>query len=143
MASMNAPKKSTAARTLSQKKQTNSKARNTLKDRAANECASPMHATRKSHLPASTKQPRKHTQIIAKCNCGFSNNLYIRGEGIQGLSWDKGKLMKCTKDDEWVWETNTPFRHGQIKILINDSQFEQGDNHDIECGHSTSFSPCF
>src|ERR1700730_14510198 len=51
----------------------------------------------------------KFTKIVVKCNCGFPNNLYLRGEGISGLSWDKGVLMKCAKSDEWIWETDKPF----------------------------------
>ena len=93
--------------------------------------------------PAAKKPQTKRTKIVVKCNCGFQNNLYIRGEGIRGLSWDKGMLMKCTKDDEWVWETKSDFRKGQVKILLNDALFEQGENHDIACGKSITFAPEF
>jgi hypothetical protein len=94
---------------------------------------------RKSHTAARAK----HTKIVVKCNCGFSNHLYIRGEGVKGLSWDKGMLMKCTKADEWVWETDTPFNHAEVKILLNDKHYEVGKNHELDCGKSISFSPNF
>lgn len=95
---------------------------------------------RKSHMAQSDA---KKTKIVVNCNCGFPNGLYIRGEGIKGLSWDKGILMKCTKDDEWVWETDVPFSHGQIKVLINDKQYELGENHHVDCGKHMSFAPKF
>ena len=95
---------------------------------------------RKSHRPENSA---KKTKIIVTCNCGFPNGLYLRGEGIEGLSWDKGTLMTCTKDDEWVWETDADFDKGQIKVLINDKQYELGDNHEIECGTSITFAPKF
>ncbi len=91
---------------------------------------------RKSHKSANTK-------IVVKCNCGFTNNLYLRGEGIRGLSWDKGTLMKCTKADEWIWETDSPFNHAKIKVVLNDKQYEIGENHEVDCGRSITFSPRF
>lgn len=105
-----------------------------------NDCTTESRANKKYH---NSDNPN-HTKIVIKFNCGFSNNLYIRGEGVQGLSWDKGTLMKCTKEDEWVWETNTPFnKKAQIKVLINDSQYELGENHTIDCGKSFTISPKF
>jgi hypothetical protein len=85
------------------------------------------------------------TKIVVKCNCGFSNKLYIRGTGVPGLSWEKGTLMKCTKADEWVWETNKPFRHGEVKIVMNDdnAKWEQGPNHGVDAGKQITFAPKF
>ncbi len=105
--------------------------------------SAPAVNARKSHIPTEQPAATKHTKIVVKCNCGFPNNLYIRGEGIKGLSWDRGTLMKCTKADEWIWETDTPFAKGQIKVLVNDKQYELGENHDITCGKSISFQPRF
>lgn len=88
-----------------------------------------------------TKQEK--TKVVVKCNCGFSNSLYIRGEGAPGLSWEKGALMKCTKDDEWVWETDKPFKNAEFKIVLNDKQYETGENHSCTCGKSCSIKPAF
>ncbi len=151
MASLNAPKKAkVSVTTVAQKKQTITKS-------SKNSCASPCNgrtsapsapsAQRKSHLAnslaAKEKTSTKSTRIIVKCNCGFPNSLYIRGEGVKGLSWEKGTIMKCTKADEWVWESQAPFTHAQIKVLINDKEFELGENHSITCGKSITFSPKF
>lgn len=85
----------------------------------------------------------KTTKIVVKCNCGFSNKLFLRGEGISGLNWNKGILMKCTKADEWIWETNKPFNHAEVKILLNDEEYEVGENHEIICGKAITFTPRF
>ncbi len=95
---------------------------------------------------ATKKQPshtKQGTKIVVKCNCGFPNNLFLRGEGLPGINWEKGIQMKCTKADEWVWETHEPFTNAYFKVLINDKQYEVGENHSIECGKSISFIPKF
>ncbi len=111
---------------------------------AAKSSTAPATNTRKSHMPTDSQPATsKQTKIIVKFNCGFPNNLYIRGEGIKGLSWDRGILMKCTKADEWIWETDASFSKGKVKVLLNDKQYELGENHDIACGKSVSFQPRF
>ena len=84
-----------------------------------------------------------HTRITVKYNCGFPNNLFIRGEGISGLSWDKGTAMKNVKADEWIWETDKPFTKAQFKIVLNDRQYESGENHPANCGKSMTYTPKF
>ncbi len=83
------------------------------------------------------------TKIIVKYDCGFSNNLFIRGEGISSLSWNKGAPLKNVHSDEWVWETNRPFVQGEFKILINDQKFEDGENHKINNGSIVLCKPIF
>ncbi|MBS0654193.1 MAG: hypothetical protein JSR46_00300 [Verrucomicrobia bacterium] len=83
------------------------------------------------------------TKITAKFDCGFPNKLFIRGEGIEGLSWDKGTLMNCTKNDEWSWETDKHFKNGKFKILVNDVQYETGENHTTNSGKSINITPRF
>ncbi len=89
------------------------------------------------------EKPGQKTKIIVKCNCGFPNSLFIRGEGINGLSWEHGQKMTNIKSDEWVWETDKPFQKCQFKVLINDMRYEQGDNHTLDCGKSIICSPKF
>lgn len=83
------------------------------------------------------------TKITIKYNCGFPNNLFIRGEGVPGLNWDHGVALKNVKSDEWTWETDKPFTKGQIKILLNDRVYEKGTNHALECGKPTTLNPQF
>lgn len=82
------------------------------------------------------------TKVTIKYDAGFPNQLYIRGKGAN-LSWDKGMLLKNTKPDEWVWETDASFNHCEFKILINDNQYEEGDNHLVTAGATIVFTPCF
>lgn len=95
--------------------------------------------------PKKSSTARKGTtKVVVKFNCGFSNTLAIRGEGIQGLTWEKGCPMKNVKADEWVWETNKPFSTKvKFKVLLNDKEYEAGDNHTLECGKSVICVPEF
>ena len=88
--------------------------------------------------PKSTK-----TRIVAHIDCGFSNNLFLRGEGVSSLSWDKGVAMKNVGPSEWVWESDRPFSTIQFKVLVNDKWFEQGDNRTAAYGQQLEFSPQF
>ena len=83
------------------------------------------------------------TKITVKYNCGFPNNLFIRGEGIQGLNWEKGVALKNVKADEWTWETDKPFNKAKFKILLNDMHYENGENHIPDCGKQITCTPKF
>ncbi len=84
----------------------------------------------------------KATRVTIRYNVGFSNNLFIRGKG-PGLSWDHGTMLKNVGPDEWVWETDTPFDDAEFKVLINDKQYEAGDNHHVHNGSWVQISPKF
>lgn len=116
------------------------------KQSADSSCCADSQTTRgqrPSHMADAHATRTKHTKITVKCNCGFPNNLYLRGEGIPGINWKNGVLMKCTKSDEWIWETDVPFDHAQIKVVLNDKQYEVGPNHPLDCGKTITFSPSF
>lgn len=101
----------------------------------------PNPTLRSSSLTRASQVKRK-TQILVKYDAGFSNNLYIRGEGAN-LNWKKGIELKNINKDEWVWETSNDFNSCSFKILINDEQFEIGENHAINCGKSIQLTPLF
>lgn len=82
------------------------------------------------------------TRITVKYDVGFNNSVHLRGEGAN-LSWDKGVKLKNIKSDEWSWETNIPFSKCEFKVLINDRQYELGENHKLICGTSYEFTPSF
>lgn len=86
---------------------------------------------------ASTK-----TRVVIKYDIGFSNELFIRGQGA-GLSWDKGEKLKNTQADEWVWEPKAAFQECTFKVLINDQSYECGDNHEIKSGAQFTYTPDF
>lgn len=93
--------------------------------------------------PAKMKEMNNSSKIIVKCDCGFSNNLFIRGEGIATLNWKKGIPLKNLKKDEWVFETDRPFVQAEFKILINDQKYEIGENHKLDSGSTVVCKPLF
>ncbi len=100
---------------------------------------------KKKPLPPLSVAERKigpTTKIIIQYDVGFSNLIYVRGKGAT-LSWEKGIPLKNTKDNEWIWETTTPFTTCEFKVLINDKEYEIGDNHLLSCGASIHYTPKF
>lgn len=90
-----------------------------------------------------SRKKKAKTRIVVQYDVGFPNTLCIRGEGIEGLNWEKGIPLDNTKPDEWVWETDAPFSSAEFKVLINDSLFEEGENHTIHPGSSICINPKF
>ena len=82
------------------------------------------------------------TRIVIQYNVGFGNSIFLRGKGAD-LSWDKGTPLKNTKDNEWVWETESTFPSLEFKVLINDSHYENGDNHHLTYGTTIHYTPKF
>lgn len=89
-----------------------------------------------------TKKKGPNTRIIVKYDVGFNNSIYLRGDGAD-LSWERGIMLKNVKSDEWIWETNVPFTKCEFKVLINDRQYELGENHRLQCGTSFEYTPSF
>lgn len=81
-------------------------------------------------------------RVIVKLDVGFGNHLTIRGTG-GGLSWDRGIPLRNTAADEWVWESSVPCEACEFKILINDLQYEAGENHQIYHGGIVQYVPQF
>lgn len=88
------------------------------------------------------KTKTKLTRVVIHCDVGFNNSIFIRGSGAN-LSWDKGIMLLNTRPDEWVWETDQSFNSCEFKVLINDTQYEQADNHILTNGNSLEYTPCF
>jgi hypothetical protein len=100
-------------------------------------------ALHKKECACSPCSCKTKTTLIIKCNSGFPNNLFLRGEGIAELNWEKGVKMENIKADEWRWETSASFTKAQVKVLLNDRVYETGANHVIECGQTVTFTPTF
>jgi hypothetical protein len=92
--------------------------------------------------PTNSAQKNTKTRIVIKYDVGFNNSLYLRGNG-HSLSWEKGIPLKNSKTDEWVWESDQPFSSLEFKVLINDKQYEAGDNHKVLCGGTIQYTPRF
>lgn len=90
----------------------------------------------------STKKPLEKTKISIRYDVGFPNNVYIRGEGA-GLDWNKGLLCKNVNSNEWIWETKEKFTTCKFKVLINDDQYEVGEDHVVTEGNLVEYTPQF
>ncbi len=75
-------------------------------------------------------------------DAGFGNALFIRGAGA-GLDWEKGIALKNTASDVWVWETDRPFETATFKLLLNDVQYEVGENRVLTLGETIQCTPRF
>lgn len=91
---------------------------------------------------ASNKNNSLKSKITINFDVGFPNTLTIRGKGAN-LSWEKGQPLKNIKADEWIWECDLPFTQCEFKILINDSIYENGENHILTSQSSIRYTPKF
>jgi hypothetical protein len=94
------------------------------------------------HQAPKSEKKGKKTVIKVNYDVGFPNVLYMRGNG-GNLNWERGVPLTNVKADEWVWETDLDFTEGEFKVLINDIQFESGENHPLKSGANISYSPQF
>jgi hypothetical protein len=92
------------------------------------------------YSPEAKKGPK--TRIVVKYDVGFNNSLHIRGAGAS-LSWEKGIPLTNVRSDEWIWESNKPFTSCEFKVLINDQQYEIGENHLLTYGTTIQYTPTF
>jgi hypothetical protein len=92
--------------------------------------------------PNESKKSQLKTRITVKYDTGFKNHLYIRGKGAN-LNWEKGEVLRNVKADEWVWETDANFSHCEFKILLNDCDYETGNNHYLNQGATITYTPRF
>lgn len=92
--------------------------------------------------PTSGRPSQKKTCLTIKYDVGFNNQLCIRGKGA-GLCWEKGQPLKNKKADEWIWESDADFSQCEFKVLINDTHYEAGENHLLNCGASMTYTPHF
>lgn len=106
----------------------------------------PNKLQQRSQLLFQSRAFKKQTQILTRItvciDVGFSNELYLRGEGA-GLSWDKGVPLKNIKSDVWYWESKEHFGECFFKVLINDEIYEKGLNHKIKSGMTKEYFPHF
>lgn len=83
------------------------------------------------------------TTAYIKCDIGFGNTLFIRGEGTSILNWDKGQpLTFDEKEQGWCFHSSL---EGPIefKVLINDLQWSEGENFTLLPGGKHIFEPKF
>jgi hypothetical protein len=90
----------------------------------------------------SRKNEEMASKVEVQCDVGFGNALYIRGSGA-GLNWERGIALKNTASDLWTWETDCAFDSCEFKLLLNDVQYETGENHFLVFGNTVRYTPRF
>ena len=82
------------------------------------------------------------TRITVKFDAGLGNHLFIRGNG-PGMTWEEGIPLTNVGSDLWVFETQLDFEHFEYKILLNDREWEEGENHSAEVGKKIELATKF
>ena len=110
-------------------------------------------AVKKTAAPKADKVPAKKaakkpatkkstTTIVAKYDVGIGNSLSIRGNS-PGLSWDTGTIMENIDADTWQWTSSNAKSAFDVKFLINDTEWAQGENNAVKPGTTVGFAPRF
>lgn len=96
-------------------------------------------------IAAPSLQPvKKPTEIVVKCQVPFGHNLFIRGSG-SGLGWSEkeAKPLIQIDDQTWIFRSATPLADIEYKFLIDNSTWENRDNHKISQGKLDGVDPTF
>ena len=84
---------------------------------------------------------KEKTIAIFKCDIGWGNTLFIRGE--KPLNWEKGKALSYNEEKQgWIFET-TCKKDLEFKVLINDEHWSEGENFILHSGKIEVFDPNF
>lgn len=133
-AATKAPVKKAVVKKAAAKKVTPAKEAPAKKAPAAKKAAPVKKATKVTKTPV--------TEIVARVDVGYGNELFIRGEGA-GLSWDKGTAMQCLGVDEWVFKTDSAKTGIVFKFLINDNHWADGEDVTVPAGGKSISAPTF
>lgn len=98
----------------------------------------------KSRKPTKAAQaaPSALTEVAARIDVGLGNSLFIRGQG-DGLSWEKGKPLRCQNASTWVWSSAQAREKLVFKLLLNDAVWARGEDIVIEAGRKIEVVPQF
>jgi len=110
-----------------------------VKKTAAVKKAAPV---RKPAKAAAQPATAKATTVVARCDVGFGNTVFIRGEG-KGLSWEVGIPLSNNGRDEWVWTSTEIVVDTPFKLLLNDETWAEGENCIAIPGTTVEITPRF
>ncbi len=82
------------------------------------------------------------TEVAAKIDVGFGNQLYIRGQG-GGLSWDRGMPLQCASASTWIWFSERTKGPITFKLLLNDQVWANGEDLVVAAGQRIETVPQF
>jgi len=84
----------------------------------------------------------KTTIVEAKIDVGFGNNLFLRGQGAAGLSWDRGTPLNCVDGKTWLWSGKADDKL-KFKLLLNDTVWAKGEDLVAAPGQKVEVKPAF
>ena len=84
----------------------------------------------------------KTTIVEAKIDVGFGNNLFLRGQGAAGLSWDRGIPLNCVDGKTWQWSGRADDKL-KFKLLLNDTVWAKGEDLVAAPGQKVQVAPAF
>ena len=82
------------------------------------------------------------TTIEAKIDVGFGNNLFLRGQGAAGLSWERGIPLNCVDGKTWQWSGKADDKL-KFKLLLNDKVWAKGEDLVAAPGQKVEVKPAF
>jgi hypothetical protein len=121
---------------------------NELKDRKPDVGIHPLTWILKSHSPniqardLLIKYGSNPQRITFRCKIPSGQQLFVRGNE-NGLNWEKGTLLVQLDDINWIYQSSKPLKDMEYKLLINDSIWEDGDNHKLIRGKIDETTPHF
>ena len=104
--------------------------------------AAPTAKTTAAPTPRAKQAKEVVTTIVAYVDAGFGNELFIRGTGGD-LSWETGVKMECVGATEWRFTTTNAQDLLEVKFLLNDDAWSQGENVVVPPGAELVVEPSF
>ncbi len=103
----------------------------------------------KASTPCKCSEPAKASKcnrakkacIKVTADVGYGNVLFIRGSE-EPLNWDKGIALQNVDTNHWSLELDVKAAL-EFKLLINDEQWNDGDNYALKAGETISIEPSF
>jgi predicted TIM-barrel fold metal-dependent hydrolase len=86
-------------------------------------------------------EPPPITTVRVLADPGYGHTVFLRGSGYP-LSWGAGEPATW-EDDAWVLRLAGVTAPLEVKALVDDASWEQGDNHSVQPGETTEIRPAF
>ena len=86
--------------------------------------------------------PFGETTLRFHADVGYGHAVFVRGSGYP-LSWERGEPATWEEGEVWTLRLAGVTGTLELKALIDDSTWEQGDNHQVEPGETLDAKPEF
>lgn len=86
--------------------------------------------------------PPALTTLRVEADAGFGHSLFVRGSGWP-LNWDDGEPLAWNEGNVWTLDLAGVTGDLEVKVLLDDATWEEGDNHLLRAGETTTVTPTF